>query len=364
LATSVNTSLPLWLTGQTYDGSGGSDLRNSHVTATYLDTGIMSGSAIGVRGGVIGGAGLVVAAASGMNVTVQPGSFVVPNTTSPVSGGYSATLAQSATLAVQAASPSNRRIDIVVANVTDNGNSTSSGQVQIITGTPAASPAPPSAPANSITLAQVTVPASATSVTAGNIKDTRPFTTTTGGVLKAAPGTVTGYDGQAAYDAANKRFYHNTNLSGGSQFRILPWAPAYVTRNASFGLAPGTLTNITSLNITTDGLTDIKITYHVTGIYQPNNTGPRQVVFAVFCDGNQLSEIDLQTNTDDLAGISHSGFTDVYTTSSLAGDTPSAGTHTIYLKGMGANTVGSGDIPWVRATPARNTYLRVEPAVL
>jgi hypothetical protein len=362
LATSVNTSLPLWLTGQTYDGSGGNDLRNSHITATFLDTGITSGSAIGVRGGVVGGAGLQVTAASGMNVNVQPGSFVTPNTTSPVSGGYASTLTQSATLAVQAASPSNSRIDIVVACVVDNGNSTSFGQVQIIPGAPAASPAPPAAPANSITLAQVTVPAGATSITAGNIKDTRPFTVTTGGILRAAPGTVTGYAGQAAYDAANGRFYHNTNLSGGNQFRVLPWAPvvAQRTTNITLGTTAGT---ILSVGITTDGNTDIKVTAHWPGLFQGQTPGPRQVKFTTWLDGNQLDEIDLMTSAGDLPAVPHLGGTSIYSTGSATSDTPSAGSHTVFFKGQ-YGTTGSGDAPALSANAARIIYLRVEPVTL
>src|SRR5690242_15993302 len=150
MATSVNTSLPQWLTGCTYDSNSGNDLRNSSITAMFFDEGILTGTTIGVLGGVIGGAGLVVNPGTGMTVTVQPGSFVVPNSGTPTAGGYAATLVSQATLTVQASDPSNPRIDIVVANVVDNGNNTSFGQVQIITGVASPSPAVPTAPANSI----------------------------------------------------------------------------------------------------------------------------------------------------------------------------------------------------------------------
>lgn len=360
MATSANTSVPLWLSGATYDASSGNDLRQSHIAATYLDTGILTGSTIGVRGGVTGGAGLGVSAASGMNVTVGPGSFVVPNTATPVAGGYSATLAQSETFSVEQADPSNPRIDIVVANVVDNGNNTSLGQVQIITGTPGASPSAPSAPANSITLAQVNVAPNVTSIVAGNITDTRPFTVAAGGVLPAAKGSVSGYTGMVGYDTGSGSFYHNS-ASGSTQFRVLPWPPQYVTHAAAdFGLASTTQTTICSTNITTDGYTDIRITYHIPGLYQ-NTVAVRQVIFTAWLDGNQLTEIDLMTHSDDLAGISHSGFTDVYTTSSESGDTPSAGAHTVYFKGAYAGTT---DGVWVKSTATRNVYLRVEPVVL
>ena len=66
------------------------------------------------------------------------------------------------------------------------------------------------------------------------------------------------------------------------------------------------------------------------------------------------------TNSADAAGISHLGFTNVYSTGSASSDTPSAGTHTVYWKGAGYGVHGVN----VRATTTRNAYLRVEPVVL
>ena len=356
--TSVTTSLPLWLAGCTYDASGGDDLRNSGVTGYFYDEGIVTGSVIGVLGGVTGGAGLVVSAGTGMTVSVQPGSFVVPNSASPVSGGYVSTLSQQATLTVQTADPSNPRIDIVVAYVDDAGDSSSFGAIAIYTGTAAASPSAPSAPANSIILASVAVPANATSIAGGDLTDERPFTTAVGGILVAAPGTVTGYRGMAGFDVAHGRFYHNSNTTGDTQFKVLPWAPAYATRNSDLTIL-GTETTVASVGITTDGYTDIKITTHIVGIAQAYPT-TEQTIFTVWLDGSQLDEIDLMTNSADRASASHLGFTSVYSTSSATGDTPSAGSHTVYFKGVTA----SPNATVLVATATRNAYLRVEPVVL
>jgi hypothetical protein len=362
--TTLTTSLPTWLTGGTYDSNGGDDLRNSGITAFFYDEGIVGGEVVGVLGGVVGGAGLQVTPGSGMTVKVQPGSYVVPNSGSPVSGGYSSTLAQQGTLNVQAADASNPRVDIVVAVVIDNGDNTSTGQIQYIAGAAAASPGAPDAPANSIVLAQITVPANTTAITSGMVADQRPFTTAAGGIIVAEPGTVTGYEGMAAFDKANGRFYHNSNTTGDTQFKTLPWAPIVAVRNESFGISGTAPTSMCQVGITTDGYTDIKVTYHWVGIYQPTVVGWRQVVFTVWLDDEQLDEVDLTTLSVDVANESHLGGTMVYSTSSDTGDTPSDGSHVVYFKGYCNNGVGSGDVPWVKATTTRNMYLRVEPVSL
>lgn len=359
MATSLTTSLPLWLAGGTYDADAGNDLRNSHITATFLDTGIMSGSTIGVRGGVTGGAGLAVGASSGMNVSVQPGSFVVPNTATPVAGGYSATLAQSGTLTVLTADPSNPRIDIVVASVTDNGSSTSSGQVQIITGTAAASPAPPAPPANSITLAQIAVPALAASITAGNITDTRPFTTTAGGVLVASKGSVTGYPGMAAYDKASGAFYHNTSASGSKQFKVLPFAPVMVTRTTAY-LYPTSPTTIMSANVTVDGNTDLKITVHTTAI-APYASSAVTLGHLIKIGNTVVDEHDLRIVA---APVSELGDAFTWVTYTLGATRPAAGTVSVAVTGQTSG--GGGGYPQIRGSSASpyTAWMRIEPVVL
>lgn len=356
MATSVTTSLPMWLAGCTYDANGGNDLRNSGVTAYFYDQGIVTGSTIGVLGGVVGGAGLRISAATGMTVTVQPGSFVVPNSGTPTAGGYAATLASQATLTVQTADPSNPRIDIVVANVVDNGNNTSFGQVQIITGTPAPSPTVPSAPANSITLAQITVTAGASAITSGMISDTRPFTTTTGGVLRAPVGTVTGYSGQIAYDPASGRFYHNNNTSNATQLHILPWQAATVTA-ASNVTVTSSETTILSTNVTTDGYTDIEIFFKWPGLNASQTGSPSfNAQFNMYIGSSLVDSVYTAmatANANTQAGGAWS-----YYTSSATADTPSAGTHTVKVTCQ--RHFGSFNFA-VAGFAASNILLRVKP---
>lgn len=99
-------------------------------------------------------------------------------------------------LAIAAADPTNPRIDLICASIQDAEYAGSNNQpvLQVVTGSPAASPSAPSAPASSVVLAQVAVAAGATSVVAGNITDERPHCDLLANPVATAPLTPgTGY---------------------------------------------------------------------------------------------------------------------------------------------------------------------------
>lgn len=89
-------------------------------------------------------------------------------------GGYRVYNDAQATLTIAAADATNPRIDLVVAAV-DTTATPYTPSLQVITGTPAASPVVPSIPTGLIALilAQVAVSANATTIVAGNITDER-----------------------------------------------------------------------------------------------------------------------------------------------------------------------------------------------
>lgn len=122
-----------------------------------------------------------------MGVLVEPGFASIAGTESGVQGGYFAVNDAQVTLSVTAAHASLPRIDIVVINVRDAFYSGVNNdiQLQVVAGTPASSPVPPTAPANSIILAQIAVGAGVTSITNANITDTRFYFAANGGVMKA-----------------------------------------------------------------------------------------------------------------------------------------------------------------------------------
>ena len=350
----VFTSVPMWLSGCTYDGDGGNDLRNSSVTATFYDTGASgSGGTIGVRGGVTGGAGLGVTAGTGLNVAVGPGSFVVPNTATPTAGGYVSTLAAAATLQVAAGNPTNPRVDIVVAYVSDTGTSASFGAVEILTGTPAPSPAAPAAPANSITLARIAVAANASSVTGPMITDTRPYTTAAGGILVAQQGTVQGYNGQLAYDPVAGVFYHNA-AAGGQPFSGAPFGSTYTTmEGATFsGVASDIISTFTA---DMPGGVDLQVYVKWPGL-TCSLGGSWNAVICVLLDGTLLDSF--YTPNDPADGHVHSGGSWTCRTSSGAGNTPAAGGHIVQVT---AQNLASGGQAQVYGAPGALTVLETGP---
>lgn len=149
-----------------------------------------------------------------MSVLVAPGAASIPGSLSSSQGNYFAVNDAAVTLSIAAAHATLPRIDIVVMNIRDAQYSGSSNdaQLQVITGTPASSPAAPTAPDNSITLAQVAVAALASSITNANITDTRRYMAAVGGVINATneaarPGSGEIQDGQLVYSLSNDKLF-------------------------------------------------------------------------------------------------------------------------------------------------------------
>jgi hypothetical protein len=110
-----------------------------------------------------------------MSVNVAAGFGLVAGTqNTPVQGLYNLYNDATVNLAIAASNPTNPRIDVVVATVDDAyyGSGDNTTYLQVITGTPAASPSVPAIPANSLALAHVYVGAGVTSITNSNINTT------------------------------------------------------------------------------------------------------------------------------------------------------------------------------------------------
>ena len=104
-------------------------------------------------------------------------------------GSYYALNDATVNLTIAAADPTNPRIDLVVAAVQDAYYSGSSNQsvLQVITGTAASSPSAPTPPPNCVVLAQISVPANATSIVTASITDLRTFVTSYPVALRNVP---------------------------------------------------------------------------------------------------------------------------------------------------------------------------------
>lgn len=157
---------PSWLQ------NGSHPAENDRLTtqALWATTGIINSSSMAVTPN----------SPAGMSVRVASGWAAIVGDEQANMGTYVAYNDASATLSVSTANPTNPRIDLVCATVRDAYYSGAYNDVilQVITGTPAGSPVTPTLPDNSISLATIAVGAGATSITSGNITDTRVLVTT------------------------------------------------------------------------------------------------------------------------------------------------------------------------------------------
>lgn len=169
------------------------------------------------RGGVHPNAGNVFAVTQtgspSMAVLVKSGICWVPGTENGNQGAYGFINDADVNLAIAAAHATLARIDIVVAKVEDTQYSggVNAPSLAVVTGTPSGSPVVPSAPNNSIILAQIAVGAAVTSITNANITDRRFYLAGVGGAISVANQTerdaLTGlHNGQIVWRRDQKRF--------------------------------------------------------------------------------------------------------------------------------------------------------------
>jgi hypothetical protein len=191
-----------------------------------------SAAAVSPAGGVFGdpGSAMLVTPGTGMTVTVNAGYCSVPNSSG--SGAYRFGLMQSATFTVTAPG-SGTRLDYVVAGVNDPAVAGVSSYVGYLTGTSS----PPAQPANSVLLAEVSVPSTASSITSGMITDLRAFVAAPGCIVPVASAGVapSGPTGQLFWDVATGQLLYSpvtsvtVELTGSGNWTC----PAYVTEVAA-----------------------------------------------------------------------------------------------------------------------------------
>jgi hypothetical protein len=340
MATSINLGYSLYLDGSTITGLLG---RQNHVAASFYNTG--SGG-LQVRSGVLPGAGqMKVTPGSGLQVIVASGAVVVANSSGSTFGGYLFSMMSSGTLTVATADPTNPRVDLICATVSDVGTSSSFAEVQIITGTPAPSPTTPAVPANSLALAAVLVPANASSILAGNINTAAALTVAAGGVLPSpASSAPAGYNGAYLHDLTSGSLKHNS-ATGVVQAHVLPFSPQVVavTSNVSVPQTPSQVT-VSSISFTSDGATDWEFAFSAPDL--TNNTVTIEV--ALFLDSTQLYAFNTL-----------SGFFQIMYTQAGLSTTPSAGSHTLSLISTGVTGTNS-----IIASPTAPIQLRAAPVPL
>lgn len=359
MASSVTVGAAWWMDGPTFNGS---NLRP-------IFSGLFAAQAAQCMSGVLpGGGALSVGAGSGMQVTVATGTAVVASSAGVTSAGYVGTVLTSTTLTVTGSDPVNDRIDLVCATFTDVGSSASAWKLQVITGTPAPSPSAPATPSNSLALATVLVPASSSSVSSGNISDQRVFTAMQGGIipvpnLAGGVSPLTGYQGTYIHDRATTRLARLTTGGAVVQPNLLPFAPQQASRGTNLSQLSG-LATVCSLNVTTDGNTDLEIQVFWAGLSINNSAafGLYGAEMLASIDGVSVAGAAAPAGTNatgsfgGAAGVG-GGFTHV---TASGADRPGAGSHVVALEML---AVGDGTHPVVlqcSGFPA-TLYVRAAP---
>lgn len=119
--------------------------------------------------------GCIVSPGTGMQVALTAGQVAVPSSNN--TGSVLCTSDAGETVTLPAAAPSLNRWDLIICRPRSTDLSTGSGDDFIfdsVQGTPASVPAPPAAPAGTVVLAQIYIPAGSASVSAGNINNMQP----------------------------------------------------------------------------------------------------------------------------------------------------------------------------------------------
>lgn len=200
---------------------------NTHTAAQLRNAinaivaGSVSSGSLVTRGGVNTALGnklqVTQTGSPSMAVLVRSGHAVVPGSENTTQGGYHVYNDADVTLTVTAAHASLPRIDLVCFKVEDSQYSGSNnlGSLVVVAGTPAGSPVAPTAPNNSLTLAQIAVGAGVTSIVNANITDTRRWIAAAGGTIvctsttRPASGTVV--ESQVIYETDTDIIYVTTD---------------------------------------------------------------------------------------------------------------------------------------------------------
>lgn len=326
MATSATLRNPPWLDGITFASQ---DARLATVSALLAAAGSSGSTGLAARAGVRPGLGspLLVAAASGMNITVNNGAAFVQGTAALDAGLYPVVLDAATTLTVTTADPSNPRIDNVCVTLVDNGNNTSTFVVQIQAGTPASSPAAPALPGNSQLLATIAVGAGVTSIIAGNITDQRLYTAASGGILHVASSAqypTSGPESQYFHDATTHRLRRTDGAGGTTPPLTAPFAAVTAQRTSTLTCTSNTVNQLVlSANVTVDGSTKLKIT--ASWPYCTANTASVGDNFyaLLYRDAAQIKQLVMQRVQTSSAAMDG--------TMVVTSETPAAGTHTYAL---------------------------------
>lgn len=240
--------------------------------------------------GILGASSLLVAAQASPNMTVKiaSGWGAIVGTSQTNMGVYQFYNDADTNVTITAADVTNPRIDRVVATINDAYYSGSTNNVtfSVVAGTPAGSPSAPATPANSISLATIAVAANATSISAGNITDTR-VAVTTNLVSTTNFATITGVQtltNKTLLSPQEITTVSATAATGAINFDLSTQADLYYTSNAS-----GNFT----LNFRGNGATTLSsllpVGSSITAVFRNTNGGTAYYPTAFSIDGTSVT---------------------------------------------------------------------------
>lgn len=177
--------------------------RLAHVSSVINQSANSALTALQVRSGVLPGPDLVtnsfaVATKSGganMSVDVYPGLAIIQGTESATQGAYVCWASAKVNRTVAAADATFTRRDLVILRVQDSFYSTANNlfTIEVVTGSPSASPVDPALPVNSFAIGRIVVAPGVTSITLNtNLWDIRSYTSAKGGSLLVSDVSLTG----------------------------------------------------------------------------------------------------------------------------------------------------------------------------
>jgi hypothetical protein len=231
------------------------------------DSGIFAGGAglpLGVGAGVVrhSDTSLAVTIDGSDVVTVQPGAVVIPGNAVTGTGPYRAAVSTATTGSVTARNATNARIDLVVFRALDTdvvpGHGAYKTRVEIIAGTPSATPAVPTLPTMAVELARITVPNTGGG-TATVDSSKRTYATAIGGEL-VVPTSTQLPASAAKYQRARSLATGLSYMYSGSVWVADPVTP--------FAMAAGNDT-ISGTSVASGGTTTTTITFPVGRFTQP-----------------------------------------------------------------------------------------------
>lgn len=233
--------LPASMDATWLDGSvqfNGQELRRA-------DSGLFVGEGsapLGVYGGIArhNDNSLAVTVNASDLITIQPGACAIPGNAGVGNGVYRTALGAAETGQLAARNATNPRIDRVIFRVLDTSvvgsHGAYTGRIEVLTGTPAASPAVPALPTLAIELARITVPATGGGVATVD-SSWRQYLAAIGGVLPVPTAARLPVTPNAkwlkavAIDTGREYTWDGTSWDNGAW---IPYTPTY-SHNAGSG---------------------------------------------------------------------------------------------------------------------------------